>query len=47
MKNLTDSDDRLPDDIFNSKNVLMLTTCLIKDDSKLHRQIWLKALLVV
>ena len=40
-KILIDTDDKLPDDI-TFKNVVVLMTCVIKDDGKLYPQIFLE-----
>ena len=40
-KILMDRDDKLPDDI-TIKNVVLLVTCVIKDDGKFYPQIFYK-----
>ena len=43
---LIDRDDKLPDDMI-LKNAVILTTCVIKDDSKFYPQIFLEETLLV
>ena len=45
-KILIDTDEKLPDDI-SLKNVVILMTCVIKDDSKCYPQIFFKEALFV
>ena len=45
-KILIDTDENLPDDI-SLKNVVILMTCVIKDDSKFYPQIFFKEALFV
>ena len=40
-----DTDDKLPDDT-TFKNVVILTTCVIKDDGKFYLEIILEALFI-
>ena len=40
-KILTDTDDQLPDDI-TFENVVILMTCVIKDDGKFYPQLFLE-----
>ena len=46
IKFLSDTDDKLPDDI-TLKNVVMLITCAIKDGDKSYPQLFLEYVLVV
>lgn len=41
---LNDTDDKLPDDI-NLKDVMILMTCIIKDNGKFYPQIFLEKML--
>ena len=45
-KILIDIDDELPDDI-TFKNVVILMTCVIKDDCKYHPRIFLEEVLCI
>ena len=45
-KILINTDDKLPDDV-TFKNVVILMTCVIKDDNKFYLQIFLEEALFV
>ena len=47
-KILIDTNDKMPDDItLNIKNVVILMTCAVKDDSKFYQEIFLEKALFV